>query len=190
MDLVPSPSQTIGPFFHFALTPDNALGCLAGSGAQGERLRLACRVLDGDGVPVPDSMIELWQADANGKYGHPEDTQPKTADRAFRGFGRLSTDEHGACVFETVKPGRVPGWGATLQAPHINVSIFARGMLKRLITRIYFAGDAANAEDPVLNLVPEDRRSSLMAQPDHAHAGLWNFEIHLCGERETVFFDV
>lgn len=192
MDLVPTPSQTIGPFFHFALSVN---GCLAAAGAQGERVSLACRLLDGDGLPVPDAMIELWQADANGRYNHPEDPQGKTTDPAFWGFGRLSTDEHGACAFETIKPGRVPGWGPAMQAPHMNVSIFARGMLKRLVTRIYFAGDAANAEDALLALVPEERRGTLMAQPrmaqaDTAQPGSWTFDIHLCGEGETVFFDV
>ena len=191
MDLVPSPSQTVGPFFHLGLTANGALGCLAGPGAKGERIRLACRVLDGDGAPVTDAMIELWQADAGGKYNHPDDTQEKAADPAFRGFGRLPTNEDGACVFETVKPGRVPGWDSrTLQAPHVNASVFARGLLKHLVTRIYFAGDPANQEDPVLALAPEDRRDTLMAHPDAEHPGVWNFEIHLRGERETVFFDV
>ncbi len=190
MDLVPSPSQTIGPFFHFALTADEALGRLAGPSARGERIRLACRVLDGDGAPVDDAMIELWQADAGGKYNHPDDAQDKAPDPAFRGFGRLSTNEDGVCVFETVRPGRVPGCGGTLQAPHVNVSVFARGLLNRLVTRLYFAGDAANEDDPVLALVSEDRRHTLMAHPEAGHRDLWNFEIHLCGERETVFFDV
>ena len=187
MDLVPTPFQTIGPFFHFALSVN---GCLAAPGAQGEPVRLACRLLDGDGLPVPDAMIELWQADANGKYNHPEDPRAKAVDPAFRGFGRLPTDEHGACAFETIKPGRVPGWGSAMQAPHINVSIFARGMLKRLVTRIYFEGDAANAEDDVLAVAPEERRGTLMAQPDRAQSGVWTFDIHLCGQGETVFFDV
>lgn len=190
MDLVPSPSQTIGPFFHFALTTNDDLGRLAGPGAQGERIRLVCRVLDGDGAAVTDAMVELWQADAGGKYNHPEDAQAKTPDPAFRGFGRLSTDADGACMFETVKPGRAPGCQAALQAPHVNVSIFARGLLQRLVTRIYFAGDPANPEDEVLALAPPDRRDTLMAHPDPEHPGVWNFEIHLCGERETVFFDV
>ena len=190
MDPVPSPSQTIGPFFHFALTTSESLGTLAGPDAKGERLRLACRALDGDGLPVSDAMIELWQADASGKYNHPEDTQAKSADPAFRGFGRLPVNTDGACVFETVRPGRVPGWEGTLQAPHVNVSVFARGLLQRLVTRIYFAGDPANAEDPVLALVPEDRRHTLLAHQDPAQPGVWNFEIHLSGERETVFFEV
>ena len=164
MDLVPSPSQTIGPFFHCYFTAYGTLGSLAGAQAKGERIRLAFQVLDGDGAPLNDAMLELWQADIGS-------------------FGRLPTDEQGACVFETVKPGPVDR-----QAPHINVSVFARGLLNRLVTRGYFAGDAANGEDTVLALVPEDRRQTLMAQTSGEE--LWNFEIHLCGERETVFFDV
>ncbi|MBI1792037.1 MAG: protocatechuate 3,4-dioxygenase subunit alpha [Acidobacteria bacterium] len=180
MDLVPSPSQTIGPFFHFALTVDRALGCLAGPEAGGERIHLACRVLDGDGAPVSDAMIELWQADAQGLYNQP----------AFRGFGRLPTNEEGCCVFETVKPGRVSGPEGVLQAPHVNVWLFARGLVKGLCTRIYFAGDPANREDPVLALVPEDRRDTLLAHPDRENPGRWNFEIRLCSGSETVFFDI
>ena len=174
MELIPTPSQTIGPFFHLCLTTDEALGCLAGPDAKGERIRLACRVLDGDGAPVDDAMIEIWQADADGKYG----------------FGRLCTNEEGVAVFATVKPGQVPGPGGTPQAPHVNVLIFARGLLKQLVTRIYFAGEAANQSDPILALVPEDRRGTLMAQPHPVDAGVWNFEIRLASECETVFFDV
>jgi len=190
MNLVTSPFQTIGPFFHFALTADKALGCLAGAGARGERIRLACRVRDGHGEAVDDAMIEIWQADAGGKYDHPDDSQEKAPDPAFLGFGRLATNDAGVCVFETVKPGRVPGPPGALQAPHISVSIFARGLLRPLVTRVYFAGDPANAQDPVLALAPEDRQDTLMAHPDPGQPGLWNFEIRLQGERETVFFDV
>ena len=163
---LPTPPQTIGPFFHFSLTPDTTLGSLAPAGAPGERIRLVCRVLDGAGSLVTDAMIELWQADIGG-------------------FGRLATDADGSCIFETVLPGATGG-----QAPHINVSIFARGLMDRLVTRIYFAGQAANEADPVLALVPEDRRGTLLAQPDAKRAGSWNFEIRLQGEGETVFFDL
>ncbi len=190
MDLVPAPSQTVGPFYHLGLTTTAAVGCLVGPDTKGERVKLICTVLDGDGMLVNDAMIEIWQANATGKYSHPEDTQEKPLDPAFRGFGRLATDESGMCVFETVKPGRVPGSGGTLQAPHLNLSVFARGVLKRLATRVYFAGDAANPEDPVLALVPEERRDTLMAHLDPQHPGAWRFDIHLCGEQETVFFDV
>ena len=190
MNLAPTPSQTIGPFFHFCLTTDACLGQMAGESAKGERLKLMCRLLDGDGAPVNDAAIELWQADAGGKYNHPEDIRHAGADPAFRGFGRLATDGNGACVFETVRPGRVPDAGGAPQAPHINVSIFARGLLRRLFTRIYFDGDPANGEDPVLSLVPEERRGTLIARADPGEESRWEFEIRLCCENETVFFDI
>ena len=178
-----TPSQTIGPFYHRGLTSNARLGCLPRDGAKGERIRVRFRMLDGDGLPVPDGMIELWQADACGKYDHPADTREIAHDPAFCGFGRLATDSEGCCVFETVYPGRVAG-----QAPHINVSVFARGLLGRLCTRVYFAGDPAISEDPVLALVPEERRQTLMAL--RSEEGEWRFEIRLQGKEETVFFDV
>ena len=168
MRLEPTASQTVGPFFHFCLT-QQPKGCLTGAG---ERIRVEFRVCDGDGAAVDDAMIEIWQADADGNYDS----------SAFHGFGRLATDGDGRCVFETVKPGRVE-----LQAPHINVCIFARGLLKHLVSRVYFAGDAANVDDPVLPLVAENRRETLMACLDQ---GVWKFDIRLSGEGETVFFDV
>jgi protocatechuate 3,4-dioxygenase, alpha subunit len=190
MDHAPCPSQTVGPYFHLGCTYTRSVSCVAGPKAKGERVRVICRVLDGDGLPVNDSMIEIWQADAEGKYHHPDDPQDKAADPDCPGFGRLATDEKGISVFETIKPGRVPGNNGSLQAPHLNVSVFARGIMKRLATRIYFAGDAANQEDPILMLVPEERRKSLMAQPDPQKSSDWCFDVHLCGEDETVFFDV
>jgi len=193
MDLLPVPSQTAGPFFHLGLTAYRSIGSLAAAGVKGERIILTCRVLDGEGVPVDDAMIEIWQADAAGRYNHPDD--PRQRDRQppvgskFHGFGRLATNEHGMCTFETIKPGRVPGSGNTLQASHINVSVFARGLLNRLATRVYFAGDPANPQDPVLNLAPADRRNTLLAQ-GHTQPNEWHFDIRLCGEGETVFFDI
>jgi protocatechuate 3,4-dioxygenase alpha subunit len=162
---------------------------MAGPEARGERVRLMLRVLDRDGGPVTNAMIELWQADAGGKYNHPADAQDKNADASFRGFGRLASDDRGLCVFETVKPGQVPGFKEKLQAPHINVTVYAPGLLRRAMTRIYFADDPANASDQVLALVPEDRRSTLFARPDGA-AGQWCFDLYLTGPSETVFFDV
>ncbi len=189
-DLTPTPSQTVGPFFHLGCTEHASVGSLVTPATKGERIRLVCRVFDGDGQPVPDAMIEIWQANAEGRYAHPEDSQPKALDPSFNGFGRLASDEHGVCIFETIKPGRVPGNHGTLQAPHINVSLFARGVLLRLATRAYFAGNPANAEDPILALVPTERCSTLLAQADTADKSRWLFDIHLCGENETVFFDV
>jgi protocatechuate 3,4-dioxygenase alpha subunit len=165
MELIPTPSQTIGPFFHLCLTPQADLGSL-----KGERIRLVCRILDGDGTPVNDAMIEFWQADAAGEYGR---------------FGRLCTNPDGLCVFDTVRPGRVE-----YEAPHVNAMIFARGLLKQLYTRIYFAGESSNASDPILALVPGNRRDTLIANQNSEDSSVWNFEIRLCSDCETVFFDV
>jgi protocatechuate 3,4-dioxygenase, alpha subunit len=145
-------------------------------------------VLDGDGAAVSDAMLEIWQADSNGKYNHPADSQAKLLDPGWIGFGRLATGEDGSCVLETIKPGRVPN--GTLQAPHLTLAVFARGMLKQLHTRVYFAGDAANDNDPVLQLILSERRDTLMARPDPARPGYWLFDVILQGDRETVFFDV
>src|SRR5258708_1625852 len=162
MELIPTPSQTIGPFFHLCLAP------CADPLPEGERIRLSCRISDGDGTPVNDAMIEVWQADTSGEHGY---------------FARQCTNDDGVCVFETVKPGQV-----ALQAPHINVMIFARGLLKQLYTRIFFDGDPANAGDPVLALAPEDRRGTLMAHQRAEDSSVWDFEIRLCADGEAVFF--
>jgi protocatechuate 3,4-dioxygenase, alpha subunit len=191
MDLVPTPSQTVGPFFHLGLTKGKqCVSCIAGPQAKGERVWLSCRVFDGEGQPVNDSMIEIWQADSQGRYPSSEKAGDQTADPECGGFGRMPTSEDGSCKFETVKPGRVPGPGRVLQAPHLEVAIFARGMLKQLFTRVYFADVTANREDPVLALVPQERRETLMAHPDPARPGYWHFDIRLQGDQETVFFDV
>ncbi|HWZ42680.1 MAG TPA: protocatechuate 3,4-dioxygenase subunit alpha [Candidatus Saccharimonadales bacterium] len=193
MDLTPIPSQTAGPFFHLGLTLRGPIACLVTPQTIGERLRLTCCVFDGDGIPVNDALLEIWQADADGHYYLPGKTQEPTP-KDFHGFGRLATDENGQCTFETIRPGRVPGNAPgnadALQAPHISVSVFARGTLVRLATRIYFAGDPANDEDYILALAPAGRRDTLLAHPQEGDAGAWRFDIHLCGEKETVFFDV
>jgi protocatechuate 3,4-dioxygenase alpha subunit len=195
MNIEPSASQTVGPFFHLGCIDGHSVSCLASDKAKGEHIQLTFRVLDGEGQPVNDAMIEIWQADAQGKYNHPADWQDKIADSHCRGFGRLAIDVNGTCIFETIKPGRVPGNGSTLQAPHLEVSVLARGLLNRLVTRVYFEGDLANAEDPILALVPESRRWTLMAKTlmektDLKNSQRWVFDIHLCGTDETVFFDV
>lgn len=182
MDLIPTPSQTVGPYLHLGLTDGQSIARIAVDGAKGERVWITFCVLDGDGVPVPDAMIELWQADAEGNYEH--------RGANFRGFGRLATAGDGSCTFETIKPGRVPAPNGTFQAPHINLSVLGRGILKRLSTRLYFAGERLNAVDPALALVPESRRATLLAQPDPNRSGGWVFEVRLRGDRETVFFDV
>jgi|ERR1700722_434153 len=194
MDLVPTSSQTAGPYFHLGMTDTRSVPRIAGPQTKGERVWLTCRVLDGDEAPVSDAMIEIWQADAEGRYNHPDDVRDEagteSGDSSWLGFGRMPTALDGSCEFETIKPGRVPGVGYRVQAPHLNVAIFARGMLKQLYTRIYFAGDPSNSEDPVMALVPSSRRETLIAQPDPVQPGRWRFDIHLQGEWETVFFDV
>ncbi|HLW51639.1 MAG TPA: protocatechuate 3,4-dioxygenase subunit alpha [Candidatus Angelobacter sp.] len=186
--MLPTPSQTVGPFFQVGLTAEaHCIRLIAGRKAKGERIWLACQVLDGEGSPVPDAMIEIWQADAAGQYPAPENGG---ADPECSGFGRLPTDEEGRCEFESVRPGRVEGPGGVQQTPHFVVAVFARGLLKQLFTRVYFAGEAANQEDPVLALVPAKRRETLMAQPDPLRPGHWRFDVRLQGDKETVFFDV
>jgi protocatechuate 3,4-dioxygenase alpha subunit len=188
MELIPTPWQTVGPYLHIGMTDTRSVSCMAGPGVKGERIRLALRLLDGDGKPVPDGMIETWQANADGRYRHPDDLNE--GEDSFFGFGRMATDEQGWCRFETVKPGRVPAADGTLQAPHLNVGVFGRGLLKRLATRVYFAGEAANEDDSVLALVPADLRHTLLATRDETGAEDWRIEIHLCGDGETVFFDM
>jgi len=178
-----TPSQTIGPFFHICLAREEMVGRLAGPGAEGEPVQLICWVFDGDGVPVDDALVELWQADASGVYNHPDDPRYADHDPAFPGFARSATDAEGQCTFHTIKP------GSRGEAPHINVSGFGRGLLKRVVTRIYFENDPANGADPVLALVPVGRRKTLLARQDAVDPTLWRFEIHLCGQYETVFFE-
>jgi protocatechuate 3,4-dioxygenase, alpha subunit len=189
IEFVPTPSQTVGPFFQIELTTDeHCVRCIAAPQANSERIWITFRVLDGDSLPVDDAMLEIWQADSNGKYNHPDDSQPKKLDKSWIGFGRLATGEDGTCVLETIKPGRV-GHNSP-QAPHLLVAVFARGMLKQLYTRVYFADDLANDQDPILAVVPADRRATLMATADASVENHWSFDVRLQGDQETVFFDV
>jgi protocatechuate 3,4-dioxygenase alpha subunit len=193
-----TPSQTVGPYFAYGLTPvDYGRSLVAGSNllgdaTQGERIRIEGVVYDGNGAPVSDSMIEIWQANAAGRYDHPEDGRDDVAlDQAFHGFGRVGTDKEGRFHFDTVKPGPVPGRGNSLQAPHISMLVFARGMPNHAFTRVYFPDETeANANDPVLAVVPEDRRGTLVAtRLDRSGTPVYRFDIHLQGDEETVFFD-
>ena len=191
-----TPSQTVGPYFAYGLTPEQygyafssiAGGVLATEAGDGERIRIEGRVLDGAGAAVSDAMVEIWQADGQGRYAHPAD--PRNSNARFRGFGRVGTgtDPEHRFVFETVKPG-APGEG---QAPHVNLVLFLRGLLSHAYTRIYFADEAeANAADPVLAAVPAERRATLIAaREESGGTPLYHFDIHLQGDRETVFFDV
>jgi protocatechuate 3,4-dioxygenase, alpha subunit len=184
--MLQTPSQTIGPFFKPALIRSGQES-LVTLRSRGERITIEGRVLDGDATPVSDAMIELWQANAGGRYDHPEELEEKNADPDFHGFGRAATDGRGRFRFHTIKPGPVPGPGNSLQAPHINVSIFARGLLKRLVTRIYFPDEPLNASDAVLDAVAPERRSTLVARIEN---DVLQFDVVLQGEHETVFFDV
>ncbi len=207
-----TPSQTVGPFFHYGLPwkggadlvgksdlgarPDlfpevhYVLNLSSPTGTPlGEVIEVAGRVIDGDGDPVPDAMIEIWQANAAGRYRSRDDARDDVAlDPHFIGFGRSSTSADGVYRFRTIRPGRVPGPGNSLQAPHLAVSVFGRGLIKRLATRLYFADGDGNDVDPVLNAVPAARRGTLIAarQAD----ATWWLDIVLKGENETVFFDL
>ncbi|MCW5745624.1 MAG: protocatechuate 3,4-dioxygenase subunit alpha [Alphaproteobacteria bacterium] len=187
--LTPTPSQTVGPYYSIGLnwliTTD-----LARDATTGERIVVSGRLTDGDGAPIPDAVLEVWQADANGRYAHAEDTQDKPKDATFKGFGRVPTDKDGNFVFTTIKPGAVPGPGNSLQAPHILVALSMRGLLRHVYTRIYFSDEAAaNATDPILGLIDEPaRRATLVAQRAKG-AAEYRWDIAMQGTGETVFFD-
>jgi protocatechuate 3,4-dioxygenase alpha subunit len=181
-----STSQTIGPYLRIGLEWMQ-IEDLAAQGVAGQRVRIEGRVLDGEGRPVNDAAVELWQANSHGKYASPEDSQDKPLDPAFRGYGRSLTDDGGMFRFRTIKPGRVPGPEDKLQAPHLVITIFMRGLLKQLVTRMYFPEEPSNADDPILNLVPAERRACLIARTTGEGALEWN--VNLQGKNETVFFD-
>lgn len=193
MKLIPTGSQTVGPYFAIGLDRPE-WNDLTRDGAGGEKIHIEGRVLDGDGAPVNDALLEIWQANAAGKYNHSDDTQDKKIDPKFLGFGRAATDREGRYRFTTIKPGPVPGRGNTLQAPHINVSVFARGVLKQLVTRIYFADQAAaNDADPVLGSIADAKaRDTLLAKPSPRQNGVitYRFDVVLQGKGETAFLDI
>jgi protocatechuate 3,4-dioxygenase alpha subunit len=181
-----TPSQTVGPFHHIELPSGD--GHLVPESTPGAR-RITGTVFDGDGAPVGDALVEIWQADPSGRYHHPADDRDLPLLGGFTGFGRVATAADGSYELWTLTPGSVPGPDGTTQAPHLLVSVFARGLLDRLVTRMYFPDESdANAADPVLALVTDpERRATLVAQDED---GALRFDIHLQGERETVFFAV
>ncbi len=207
-----TPSQTVGPYFHYGLPwkggadlvarsemgarpdlmpPEHYLLATSGvSGTpQGEMIEIAGCVYDANGEPVNDAMVEIWQANAAGRYASPDDRREDVPlDEHFVGFGRAAVDKDGVWRFRTIRPGRVPGPGNSLQAPHIALSVFGRGLLKRLATRLYFADGEGNDTDVILNLVPDERRHTLIAE--RRADGTWWLDIRLQGEDETVFFDL
>jgi protocatechuate 3,4-dioxygenase, alpha subunit len=184
-ELHTTPSATVGPYLAIGLTWDDGPHVVA-PGTPGA-IWLRGTVFDGNGDVVPDAMVETWQADPDGRFDHPDDPRGPSSS-GFRGFGRAYTVDGGRYAICTLKPGRVPDGEGGLQAPHVDVSVFARGLLDRVVTRIYFADEAeANAEDVVLRGLTEDQRRTLVAEPTDDG---YRFDIHLQGERETVFFAV
>ncbi|MFZ3217144.1 MAG: protocatechuate 3,4-dioxygenase subunit alpha [Candidatus Acidiferrales bacterium] len=188
MTLHATSSHTVGPFFIIGLDRLSQAD-LAAPGVGGERVTIEGRVLDGDGVGVPDAMIEIWQANSRGKYAHPEDTQDKPLEPDFQGYGRIPTDSDGKFRFTTIKPGAVPDPQGKPQAPHIVVSVFMRGLMRRLVTRIYFPGEPGNADDFALNRIEPARRGTLIARRLAGQAGTLEWNVVLQGPEETAFFD-
>jgi len=189
-----SPSQTVGPYFALGLLREGdkvITNVLISDKTEGERIRIEGCVLDADGRPIEDAMIEIWQANSHGRYNHPLDEQDKPLDPDFMGHGRASTDIKGNYRFETIKPGSVPGPDNRTQAPHINVIVFARGMLSHAFTRIYFEDEAANQDDPVLTSIADPaHRNTLVARREETEGAIiYRFDIQFQGERETAFFD-
>jgi len=184
-------SQTAGPYFHIGLSrlfTDQ----VADADAFGRHIVVEGRVLDGDGVPVTDALIEIWQADPNGKYAHPDDLDDmkgKSRTPGFRGFARVPSNDDGFFRFTTVKPGRVSAPAGAKQAPHILVSVFMRGLLRQVVTRLYFSDEPSNEEDLVLGSVPAQRRSTLIAKRRTGQPDVFDWNIVLQGPHETAFFD-
>jgi protocatechuate 3,4-dioxygenase alpha subunit len=185
-------SQTVGPFFAPALLrKDAARNVLTQPETSGERIRIEGYVLDGDGLPVPDAMVEIWQANASGRYNHSADQGTAQLDANFLGYGSSGTAEDGSYWFETIKPGRVPFYDDKLQAPHICVTVVSRGLLNHLVTRLYFEDEQTNAEDPILLCVPDERRSTLLARRENREGEVvYRFDIIMQGEGETAFFNL
>jgi protocatechuate 3,4-dioxygenase alpha subunit len=186
--LTQTPSQTVGPFFSIGLTREPQ-HVLVSDTVRGERIAVEGTVLDGAGAPVEDALIEIWQADAEGRYRQSTEPPADAGDR-FTGFGRAATDLRGKFLFETIKPGPVRASDGSWQAPHLSVIVFARGMLVHAFTRMYFADDSRTVEDPLLSTLEPPRRQTLIASR-HERDGriVYQWEIRLQGERETVFFD-
>jgi protocatechuate 3,4-dioxygenase, alpha subunit len=184
MALQLTPSQTVGPYFSIGMTWED--GAFVVPEGEAGAFWIRGRVFDGEGEPIPDALVETWQADAQGRYGHPDD--PHGAAPGFGGFARAATGKDGWFAIHTVKPGPVPGPGGALQAPHLAMSVFARGLLNRVVTRVYFVDEPeANAADPILDGLPEERRGTLLAV---AGGDGYRFDVHLQGADETVFFAV
>ena len=186
-----SPSQTVGPYFNYGLFRRGNENTLVNAQSKGQCILIEGQVFDGDDSPVTDAMVEIWQADAQGHFNHPNDPKQSEADPNFRGFGRSETRGTGRYQFKTVKPGLVATADGQLQAPHVFVYVFARGMLIQAATRLYFSDEAAaNAADPVLSAVAPERQQTLIATlSEENDLPTYHLDIHLQGDNETVFFD-
>jgi protocatechuate 3,4-dioxygenase alpha subunit len=186
----PTASQTVGPFFSLGLTYLNRNNIVP-DGTPGEKIKIRGKILDGDRQPIPDAIIETWQADAAGKFADESNLQTTNQDpQRFSGFARISTDENGTFELTTIKPGRLPSPGKGLQAPHISVTIFMRGLLKQLNTRIYFPDEPGNDDDLLLKSIEPPRRASLILRPTSGNSGVYQWDVLLQGPDETVFLDV
>ena len=188
-----TPSQTVGPFFAYGLAPHNRCDWKPSANYDWKETigaNLITPDATGQKIHIEGRVLEIWQADAQGRYAHARGEKPRP-NAKFTGFGRSATDKDGVFSFDTIKPGSVPGPEGKPQAPHIVVCIFSRGMLRQIYTRLYFSDEAANGADPILMLVPADRRGTLIAhkQPGSGPA-VYRFDIRVQGDKETVFFDI
>jgi protocatechuate 3,4-dioxygenase alpha subunit len=184
-----TPSQTVGPFFHHGLLNSDG-SVLVNDFTSGQRIRIVGTIFDGNGQPIPDALLEIWQADASGFFNHPADPNCDRADKHFRGFGRTGTVQAGYFEFKTIKPGAIPTLEGQLQAPTINMRVFSRGMLIHAYTRLYFSDESLNASDHVINSIEPARRNTLIAvREDHGDLPTYRFDIHMQGDQETVFFE-
>jgi protocatechuate 3,4-dioxygenase alpha subunit len=189
MTLLPTGSQTVGPYFHIGFTHLNK-NDLAPEGTPGVRIKICGKILDGNGAPIDDAVLEIWQADASGNFAHAPASDNHEAKQRFRGFGRIPTDKNGRFELTTIKPGRTPGPAESMQAPHISVTLFMRGLLKPLYIRMYFPDEPSNADDIILNSVDAPRRATLILRPvtDEENSFEWNVVVQ--GVGETVFFEI
>lgn len=193
MSLLLTASQTIGPYLHIGTTwlDKNEL---AGPEVSGQRISVEGRMLDGDGNPVGDALLEIWQANAHGKLAHPQDQRELPLEQGFRGWGRIPTDKDGRFRFTTVRPGQLPGPAGGQQAPHLAVTVFGRGLTRALFTRIYFPDGQGHESDFVLAQVPAERRASLIARAMPGKEQAYQWDCVLQGrpgaQQETVFFDI
>jgi protocatechuate 3,4-dioxygenase alpha subunit len=188
MTALPTPSQTVGPFFSIGLCPRTPAHLVPSGQPAATIVTVTGRIVDGDGVPVPDAILEIWRADENGEYATPGDEARENAEGVPAGFARIAVSEQGEFAFSTSKPGSRREPGGPLHAPHLVVLIFMRGLLVHLVTRMYFSDEAANREDEVLKLVPAERRGTLIAVPVPDQADHFRWEVRLQGGPETVFF--